>query len=586
MIRRLALGMVLLAPAGCIGSLGGDDDNTGKPDEEEVTYETSAFACKPGLQPTELPLRRLSNQQYRRAMSDTLRALLPSEADVVLSEVQNRVDALPRDKRSGPDPKYGGFRRLDQAIFQETVSGSYEVGSLIGSAVASSDTRLQEIAGDCATDADASNDAACLEAFVEKVAPRILRRAVSAEDVAFYVAVADNTLEREDYGDVLNVLFSAPDFLYFVEQGSGEPVDGVLTLTSHELANRLSFHFWQTVPDDELWALADAGSLSDEAVYKAQVERLFADARTQQALDEFYGDWLDPQHLGALDAGVGSPDYDAFAGEFSPSSDTRTHMLNEIERMGRYYSVEAPGSFDEFFLSDRSFAEHDDVAAIYGVSTWTEGDPPALPAERQGLTTRALLLASGSVSTHPIMKGVFLRKAILCDEVGAPPADAMAVADGVQPSGITSRDKAVAISEARADCAACHETLINPLGFVTENFDALGRLRSSESVYDKTTGEVIGTAAVDTSATPRVTFDDEREASTAAQLNSYMLESEKPQACFARRYFRFTFGREEDAGDGCLLADTHEALLDGGDLGSVLRSMALAGQFKNKSFTP
>ena len=586
MIRRLALGMVLLAPAGCIGSLGGDDDNTGKPGEEEVTYETSAFACKPGLQPTELPLRRLSNQQYRRAMTDTLRALLPSEADGVLSEMQNRVDALPRDKRSGPDPKYGGFRRLDQAIFQETVSGSYEVGSLIGSAVASSDTRLLEIAGACATDADASNDAACLEAFVEKVAPRILRRAVSAEDVAFYVAVADSTLEREDYGDVLNVLFSAPDFLYFVEQGSGEPVDGVLTLTSHELANRLAFHFWQTVPDDELWALADAGSLSDEAVYKAQVERLFADARTQQALDEFYGDWLDPQHLGALDAGVGSPDYDAFTGEFSPSNDTRAHMLNEIERMGRYYSVDAPSSFDEFFLSDRSFAEHDDVAEIYGVSAWTEGDPPALPAERQGLTTRALLLASGSVSTHPIMKGVFLRKTILCDEVGAPPADAMAVADGTQPSGITSRDKAVAISEARADCAACHETLINPLGFVTENFDGLGRLRSSESVYDKTTGEVIGTAAVDTSATPRVTFEDEREASTAAQLNSYMLESEKPQACFARRYFRFTFGREEDAGDGCLLADTHEALLDGGDLGSVLRSMALAGQFKNKTFTP
>jgi hypothetical protein len=586
MMRRLALGMVLLAPAGCIGSLGGDDDSTGKPGEEEVTYETSAFACKPGLQPTELPLRRLSNQQYRRAMTDTLRALLPGEADAVLSEVQSRVDALPRDKRSGPDPKYGGFRRLDQAIFQETVSGSYEVGSLIGSAVASSDARLQEIAGACATDADASNDAACLEAFVEKVAPRILRRAVSAEDVAFYVAVADSTLEREDYGDVLNVLFSAPDFLYFVEQGSGEPVDGVLTLTAHELANRLSFHFWQTVPDEELWALADAGSLSDEAVYKAQVERLFADARTQQALDEFYGDWLDPQHLGALDAGVGSPDYDAFTGEFSPSSDTRAHMLNEIERMGRYYSVDAPSSFDEFFLSDRSFAEHDDVAEIYGVSAWTEGDPPALPAERQGLTTRALLLASGSVSTHPIMKGVFLRKTILCDEVGAPPADAMAVADGTQPSGITSRDKAVAISEARADCAACHETLINPLGFVTENFDGLGRLRSSESVYDKTTGEVIGTAAVDTSATPRVTFDDEREASNAAQLNSYMLESEKPQACFARRYFRFTFGREEDAGDGCLLADTHEALLDGGDLGSVLRSMALAGQFKNKSFTP
>lgn len=584
MMRRLALGVVLLAPTGCVGILGDEDDS--KPNEEETTYETSAFACKPGLQPTELPLRRLSNQQYRHAFEDTLRALLPTHADAVLLEASQRVDALPRDKRSGPDPKYGGFRRLDQAIFQETVSGSYAVGELVGSAVAMDDARLEEIAGACATDGDASNDASCIEAFVEKVAPRVLRRPVTDEDVAFYADVAGSTLEREDYGDILNVLFSAPDFLYFVEQGSGDPVDGVLALAPHELANRLSFHFWQTVPDDELWALAESGSLTDPAVWAAQVERLFADERTQQSLDEFYGDWLDPQHLGPVDAGVGAPDFDTFAGDFTPTNETRQHMLDEVARMGRYYSVDAPGSFDEFFLSDRSFAEHEDVASIYGVPAWTDGAPPALPEERQGLTTRALLLSSGSVSTHPIMKGVFLRKAVLCDSVGAPPADAMTVADNVQPKGFTSRDKAIAISEAREDCAACHETMINPLGFITENFDALGRLRTSESIYDKTTGEVLDSAPVDTTATPWVTYDDERTASTAAELNGYMLESEKPQACFARRYFRFTFGREEDAGDGCVLADMHDALLEGDDLGAVLRGMALAEQFQKKSYTP
>jgi len=261
-------------------------------------------------------------------------------------------------------------------------------------------------------------------------------------------------------------------------------------------------------------------------------------------------------------------------------------MQEEVERMGRYYTVDAPGSFDELFTSDRSFAENDDVAQVYGVSTWTGGEPPTLPPEREGIITRALLLSSGSAQTHPIMKGVFIRKAILCDTLGPPPGDAMAIANDVKPAGTTARDKAVAISEARDDCAGCHKTMINPLGFVTENFDAIGRLRTTETLYDKTTGDPLGSAPVDTSSVPLVTSDDERTASSAKELDQYMLESEKPQACFARRYFRFTFGREEDAGDGCLLADTHQALLDGDDLGSVLTSMAKSPQFTRKTYAP
>jgi hypothetical protein len=283
---------------------------------------------------------------------------------------------------------------------------------------------------------------------------------------------------------------------------------------------------------------------------------------------------------------VGTPDFDAFRGDYTPTSETRQHMLDELERMGRYYSVDAPASFDDYFTSTKSFAENDDVAAVYGVSTWDGGEPPELGNGREGIVTRALILSSGSASTHPIMKGVFIRKAILCDQLGPPPGDAMAIANEVMPAGITSRDKAVAISEARDDCAGCHKTMINPLGFVTENFDALGRFRTTETLYDKMTGEALGTAPVDTSSVPQVTEDDQRKASTATELNQYMLESEKPQACFARRYFRFTFGREEDAGDGCLLADTHEALLEGDDLGSIIKSMAKSPQFSKKTYAP
>ncbi len=571
-----------LSLIGCIGDIG-DGSGAETDDPDHVSYSTSAFECKPNLLPPELPLKRLSNLQFRNVVEDAVRAMVPTSADAVLDEAAAQIGALPHDSRSGPEPKYGGFRRLDQAIFQETVSGSYLVGALIGEAIANDPARLAEAAGDCATDGDAGNDGECMSAFIEKVAPRILRRPITDDDVDFYTAIAGDELETLDYADIINVLMSAPGFLYFIEEGVGDAVDGAIALSPHELANRLSFHFWQTGPDDTLWSLAESGDLTDPEVYAAQVERLVADPRTQAALDEFYGEWLDPQHLGQLDSSIGAPDFDAFRGDFTPTSDTREHMLAEVQRMARYYSVDAPASFDTFFSSDRSFAENQDIADIYGVSVWSGGEPPALPDERQGITTRALLLSSGSATTHPIMKGVFLRKAILCDEVPPPPGDAMAIAMNIEPSGITARDAATAISEARDDCAGCHKTMINPLGFVTESFDALGRFRTSETAYDKTTGEPIGSAPVDTSSVPLVVGDDERPASTAAELNQYMLESEKPQACFARRYFRFTFGREETAADGCLLADTHEALLDGDDLGSVLRSVALSTQFQKKT---
>ncbi|MBL9023973.1 MAG: DUF1592 domain-containing protein [Myxococcales bacterium] len=586
--RTPALVALLASSAfGCIGSIGGEDGGSSDdPDGDETAYATSAFECKPGIAPAELPLRRLSNLQYRNVVEDAVRRIVPTSADAVLSEVSSPFNALPRDTRSGPEPKYGGFRRLDQAIFQETVSGAYKVGAEIGKAIVDDPARLTEAAGDCATDADTSNDAACLDAFIQKIAPRTLRRPITEDDVAFYRGVAGETLEKEDYADIITVLLSAPSFLYFVEEGSGEPADGAVTLSPHELANRLAFHFWQSAPDDELWALAESGELASPEVYAAQVERLFADARAQRSLDEFYGEWLDPQHLGQLDSGLGTPDFEAFRGDFTPTGETRQHMVDEVTRMGRFYTVDAPASFDEFFTSDRSFAENEDVASLYGVSVWTGGEPPVLPPEREGVAARALLLSSGSASTHPIMKGVFLRKAVLCDTIPPPPGDAMAVAMELKPAGITARDLAVAVSEARPDCAACHTTLINPLGFVTESFDALGRYRTEETAYDKTTGEVLGTAPVDTSAVPQVTSEDMRPASTVAEVNQYMLESEKPQACFARRYFRFTFGREEGEGDGCILADTHEALLEGGDLGAVMKSMAQSPQFQKKTYTP
>lgn len=584
-----AAGLAALVTSGCEGKISWPGGPGAEPSQAvDAGRREPPFSCAEDALAPELPLRRLSHVQYVESIRDLAAVLAPSDSAAVLAALEPQLGAMPVDARGGPDPAYGGLRRLDQAIYQRAVEGSYEVASALGKALVASPARLTAAAGACATDADASNDAACLEAFIRKLGRRALRRPLSDDDVAFYRGVAGTTLERDDYADVVTVLLSAPRFLYFVEEAPEASPSGAVKLDAFALASRLSFHFWQTIPDEALLASAESGALLTPEGYRAQVERLFADPRTAKALDEFFGEWLDPEYVGRLDANVGNVAFDAFRGDFTPTVETREHMHAELQRMGRFYAHDREASFADFFTSRRSFAEHADVASLYGVPAWTAGEPPLFPSpEREGLLGRALLLATGSPSTRPIMKGVFVRKALLCDTIPVPPGDAMTVAMGVQATGFGARARAEAISQARVDCAGCHRGLINPLGFVSEGFDALGRARTSEKVYDKTTGALVADEPLDLTATPLVTFEDERTASSLADLDRYMLESEKPQACFARRYFRFTFGRkEDDARDGCTLSALHELLVRGDSLSSVLRELALRPDFSQRTFEP
>lgn len=156
-----------------------------------------------------------------------------------------------------------------------------------------------------------------------------------------------------------------------------------------------------------------------------------------------------------------------------------------------------------------------------------------------------------------------------------------------QSPAASARQRAEAISEARADCAACHQQTINPLGFVTESFDGLGRFREMETVYAPSSGEALAEVPVDSAAVPRVVAGDARPASDTATLARYMLESGKPQACFARHYFRFTFGRQEqDEADGCTLEEMYRGLLEGQSFGSVLRVLALRPEFRRRTIEP
>lgn len=567
---------------GCTGNLGEPPGGT------DPTLSTDAFDCDPDAVPSAVPLRRLSKAQYLRTLRDMVSFALPGEADAVMAAVKPNTDILPDDQRVGPTGHFGGFSRLDQTVGQDHVDRQYGVATALAAELTATPERLAKLAGDCATDADGGDDLECLSAFIRSFGERALRRAVTDEDVAFYSKVAGQApLDGPAWADVVASLLLAPDFLYFVESGGAQVPSApeVYEVAPYELASRLSYHFWQTMPDEELFEHARAGDLTDPAVYEAQVNRVFNDPRTRESLGAFYGEWLHRDDVAQINSRVGTPAFDTLRGDFDPGPTLREAMFQEVADMALYYSLDTAGTIEDLYTSHKSFAKDPILASIYGVPVWDgAGEPPELVEEaRQGLLTRAAMVATGSANTRPIMKGVFIRKALLCDDVPPPPANVNAKA--IEPEGdLTAREDIEALTGTGV-CAGCHVTMINPLGFSTENFDAIGRFRTEEMLIDGTTGELKGTKPVNTVAEPRVTEKDHRLAQDSREVSQWMVESGKVQACFARVYFRYTFGRTEiKKQDGCQLAELDQALRDGEDLGRVLRSVALGATFRQKDF--
>lgn len=571
--------------AACTGIIGSED---GVPEGPDVPPSTPTdFSCDPDAVPEALPLRRLSDVQYRNTLRDLVTFALPAESEEVMTEIAFQTAQLVADvaANDGGDQRYAKFSRLDQTVQQAHIDTGYHTAEAVGAALTEDPTRIATVVGDCATDADPGNDDACLDDFIRRFGERALRRAIDDEDVAFYREPAGTApLEPADYADVIALLLNAPHFRYFVEHGQGGfAEDQVAPLDAYELASRLSYHFWQTMPDEALFAAARSGELLSDEGYQAQVQRIFNDPRTTASLEGFFGQWLQNSTLEPLDSRLGSPAFDTMRGSFTPTPTLREDMWQEVVDSAVYYT-EQGGSFEDFFRSDRSFAKTPELAAIYGVEPWTSGEPPAMndPA-RAGLITRAAYLATGSANTRPVMKGVFLRRAILCDPIPPPPPEAESVEIEL-PEDASTREYVDALT-GTGSCGSCHIPLINPLGFATENFDALGRKRDVQVLIDPANGDVIGEAEVNTEVVPLVETTDSRTAANAVELADQMLESPKPYACFTRQYFRYTFGRLEDLDrDACALADVKHSLDAGAPLSEVLRTIALSDSFKQRSF--
>lgn len=544
------------------------------------------FECDPAQTPAELPLRRLSRAEYLNTVRAFANAALPQSNGAAWNALGTELGQVPQDtvvKVNGET--HGGFSRLDQTTQQATVDATYAVSVALARQVTRPSARLTELMGSCATDANTGNDASCLAALVDKLGPLAVRHTLSADDRAFFIATAGTTpVDPDAVADVLTVMTAAPGFLYHVESGVQPLGGGVFALDAQELAARLSYHFWQAPPDPALRASAASDALLQDGEYRMQVARLLADPRAEVMVNDFFNQWFRLQELGSLTSRVGTAQYDAFAGANRPSVQLRDAMFDDVLSAVRW-NVKHGATLDGLLTDSRQYTQSAELASIYEAPVWDGTSEPAqLPATRSGLLTRAAFLANDSANTRPVMKGLRIRTALLCDSIPAPPGNLMVTTPELAADATTRQQIENLTEQPGSSCLGCHRSL-NPLGFGSEGFDALGRVRTHQQLFD-VGGNATGAPQVNTVSTPRVEFDDDRVFADIGSITRRLAESRRVDSCFARQYFRYSFQRAESLTlDACSLR-TLDLAARGGSLTDALAATAFLPGFKSRRLSP
>jgi hypothetical protein len=337
--------------------------------------------------------------------------------------------------------------------------------------------------------------AACRLPIISKLARRAYRRPVTKAEVGKLVALAES-VERdtgsfeEGLTSALQAILVSPDFLFRVERGEprlvtsrqGTPLG--VRLTQHELATRLSYFLWASMPDAALSAAADRGTLRQPAVLAAQVRRMLADPRSATLGEHFAGQWLQVRALEST-----APDREKF-----PDFDhyLRTSMRRETELFVAAIVREDRSILD--FLDGRFTFLNERLAKHYGIDgvAGTAFRRVALPVDgvRGGIITQASVLTVSSYATRtsPVLRGRWILDNILAAPPAEPPPDIPNLED-TKVDGAASVRKQLEQHRADPSCASCHKRM-DPLGFGLENFDAVGAWRTMD-----------GTVPVDASGT-------------------------------------------------------------------------------------
>jgi Protein of unknown function (DUF1592)/Protein of unknown function (DUF1588)/Protein of unknown function (DUF1587)/Protein of unknown function (DUF1585)/Protein of unknown function (DUF1595) len=333
-----------------------------------------------------------------------------------------------------------------------------------------------------------AEEEACAERIISGLARRAYRRPIAADDLPpllalFRQGAAEDGFEAGVRLALLKILVS-PEFIFRIEFDPSDVTAGRAHRVSDvELASRLSFFLWSSIPDDELLAVAERGELGEPSGLERQVRRMLADPRSGALVKNFAGQWLFLRNIARI-----QPDPAAF-----PNFDENLRQALERETellvdstLREDHSIVDLLTADYTFVNQR-LAEHYGIKGIYGSEFRRIAiDDP----NRRGLLGQASILTVTSYPnrTAPTIRGKWVLEQLLGTPPPPPPPDVPSLKEDASVQPVTMRQR---MEQHRANpaCAVCHR-IMDPLGFALENFDGLGRWRDSAAP---------GTGAIDSS---------------------------------------------------------------------------------------
>ncbi len=499
------------------------------------------------------PLRRLTRDQFNNTVNDLLKT------------TGTPGDRLALDERIGPFAS-NAIAPVDNTLVQQ----HQEVAAMLATAAKA---RMAQISP-CDLAADSGTSTTCATRFVTEFGRRAYRRPLTASEITTYVSLY--TLGKQGDGVangfrmVVEAMLQSPFFLYHHDVGSsGTPQGGTVKITPFELASRLSYFLWNTMPDDGLLAVATDGTLTSDTVLSAQVQRLLASDKAAGTIALFHRQWLDVTELSdqAKDPAV-YPRYNDALG---------TAMLQELALFTDYVVRKGDGKLKTLLTSNLAFPQGG-LFDLYGVaqpSGFKVGDPVALDATRAGILTRAAFLtrwAHGN-QTSPVHRGKLVRLNILCDDIPPPPANANT--NPPAPSAATTTRQRFAQHSADPNCATCHQ-MMDPIGLGFENFDGIGAYRTKDGL-----GTVDASGEIFYTDTPL-----DGPFVGAAELANRLADAPLVSNCMVNQWFRFSLGRMETTSDACSLQGARDAFdASGGNIRELLARIALSPAFRNVRLT-
>jgi hypothetical protein len=416
---------------------------------------------------------------------------------------------------------------------------------------------------------DASEGAACKDEFLAEFGLRAFRRPLTDTELVGYGALFDRG--PDFYADmpplsagvraVVEAMLQSPHFLYRVEWSEEEDADGIIALEAYDLANRLSYLLWRSMPDEELLAAAAAGELETEEQVTGQTLRMLEDPRAREMVQDFHADLLELDRYRDL---TRDPALSATFGE-----STTEAMRNEVRLFVDDVFVSGGGLY-ELMTSNVTFV-NSELAELYGLSG-TFGDEMVRveldPSERAGLLTQVGFLAVNAdyASSDPIHRGLFINERILCTDLPPPPDGADTT---LEPITTTKRAQVEeGTLQPGTSCVGCHG-IINPPGFALESFDAVGRFRVEDNGY-----------SVDSTADVQLD-GDEVAIEGGVDLAYAIAESDAAAHCYARHWVDFVYAREATPEDEDVVARLGAQIADGSlDIRTLLVELT-----KTRSFT-